>query len=482
MYEILKKTILNPTVARMEIAAPLVAKKAEPGQFIILRVDEGGERIPLTVADFDREKGTVTIIYQIVGATTMALNQLEEGDCLHDFVGPLGTPSHTEGLKKVAVIGGGVGCAIAFPVAKKLHEQGTEVHSIVGFRNKDLVILEEEFSAVSDKMVMMTDDGSYGTKGLVTNALKELLDAGEQYDEVIAIGPLIMMKFVAKLTKEYGVKTIVSMNPIMIDGTGMCGGCRLSVGGQVKFACVDGPDFDGHEVDFDEAMELSLIHICNRIARISHGLIFKCDRSFWRPYGKQRDGVGVIPSRIDRRLCAVNYIRYLEFSGYPSGGCRAVGAPAGKDIVGSAQPVAAWRRNLGAVSHIRNTWGNNSITAVQVIFNGVYRRIVPPSRIQRWVGGKAADHRRTAHSAACRCPAFEAVFARAVWHQWVICRISVCTRCGHHAAACIGRIGCAGEVTCLPVYGLMIYIVGNFGRSCNPVTIPIFPGIARQIA
>ena len=260
MYEILKKTILNPTVARMEIAAPLVAKKAEPGQFIILRVDEGGERIPLTVADFDREKGTVTIIYQIVGATTMALNQLEEGDCLHDFVGPLGTPSHTEGLKKVAVIGGGVGCAIAFPVAKKLHEQGTEVHSIVGFRNKDLVILEEEFSAVSDKMVMMTDDGSYGTKGLVTNALKELLDAGDQYDEVIAIGPLIMMKFVAKLTKEYGVKTIVSMNPIMIDGTGMCGGCRLSVGGQVKFACVDGPDFDGHEVDFDEAMERATMY------------------------------------------------------------------------------------------------------------------------------------------------------------------------------------------------------------------------------
>ena len=260
MYEILKKTVLNPTVTRMEISAPLVAKKAEPGQFIILRVDEGGERIPLTVADLDRAKGTVTIMYQIVGATTMALNQLKEGDCLHDFVGPLGTPSHTEGLKKVAVIGGGVGCAIAYPVAKKLHEQGAVVHSIVGFRNKDLVILEEEFSAVSDKMVMMTDDGSYGTKGLVTNALKELLDAGEQYDEVIAIGPLIMMKFVAKLTKEYGVKTVVSMNPIMIDGTGMCGGCRLSVGGQVKFACVDGPDFDGHEVDFDEAMERATMY------------------------------------------------------------------------------------------------------------------------------------------------------------------------------------------------------------------------------
>ena len=254
MYKIVKKTVLNPTVTRMDIDAPLVARKAEPGQFIILRVDEAGERIPLTVADFDRDRGTVTIIFQIVGATTMALNQLEEGDCLHDFAGPLGTPSHTEGLKKVAVIGGGVGCAIAYPVAKKLHEQGAEVHSIVGFRSQDLVILESEFQAVSDKMVMMTDDGSYGTKGLVTNALKELLDAGEQDDEVIAIGPLIMMKFVAKLTKEYGVKTVVSMNPIMIDGTGMCGGCRLTVGGQVKFACVDGPDFDGHEVDFDEAM------------------------------------------------------------------------------------------------------------------------------------------------------------------------------------------------------------------------------------
>ena len=257
MYKIVKKTVLNPTVTRMDIDAPLVARKAEPGQFIILRVDEAGERIPLTVADFDRDRGTVTIIFQIVGATTMALNQLEEGDCLHDFAGPLGTPSHTEGLKKVAVIGGGVGCAIAYPVAKKLHEQGAEVHSIVGFRSQDLVILESEFQAVSDKMVMMTDDGSYGTKGLVTNALKELLDAGEQDDEVIAIGPLIMMKFVAKLTKEYGVKTVVSMNPIMIDGTGMCGGCRLTVGGQVKFACVDGPDFDGHEVDFDEALERS---------------------------------------------------------------------------------------------------------------------------------------------------------------------------------------------------------------------------------
>ena len=254
MYRIVKKQVLNPTVTRMEIEAPLIAKKAEPGQFIILRVDEGGERIPLTVADFDRERGTVTIIFQIVGATTEKLNHLEEGDCLQDFVGPLGRPSETAGLKKVAVVGGGVGCAIAFPVAKKLHQQGAEVHSIVGFRNKDLVILEKEFQDVSDKFVIMTDDGSYGEKGRVTNALEALIAAGEQYDEVIAIGPLVMMKFVVKLTKEHNIKTVVSMNPIMIDGTGMCGGCRLTVGGQTKFACVDGPDFDGFEVDFDEAM------------------------------------------------------------------------------------------------------------------------------------------------------------------------------------------------------------------------------------
>lgn len=254
MYRIVKKEVLNPTVTRMDIEAPLIAKKAEPGQFIILRVDEKGERIPLTVADFDRERGTVTIIFQIVGATTEKLNHLEEGDCLQDFVGPLGRPSETEGLKKVAVIGGGVGCAIAYPVAKKLHQQGAEVHSIVGFRNKDLVILEEEFRAVSSKFVMMTDDGSYGEKGLVTNALEKLIAEGETYDEVIAIGPLVMMKFVVKLTKEHNIKTVVSMNPIMIDGTGMCGGCRLTVGGKTKFACVDGPDFDGHEVDFDEAM------------------------------------------------------------------------------------------------------------------------------------------------------------------------------------------------------------------------------------
>ncbi|MDY3064748.1 MAG: sulfide/dihydroorotate dehydrogenase-like FAD/NAD-binding protein [Oscillospiraceae bacterium] len=255
MYKILKKESLNPTVTLMEIDAPLIAKKAEPGQFIILRVDEAGERIPLTVADYDREKGTVTIIFQIVGATTEKLNHLNEGDCLHDFVGPLGTPSRVEGIKKAAVIGGGVGCAIAYPVAKKLHALGAEVHSVVGFRSKDLVILEEQFKAVSDKFVVKTDDGSYGTKGLVTDALKELIEQGEQYDEVIAIGPLIMIKFVCKLTKEYGIKTTVSMNPIMIDGTGMCGGCRLTVGGETKFACVDGPDFDGHLVDFDEAME-----------------------------------------------------------------------------------------------------------------------------------------------------------------------------------------------------------------------------------
>ena len=254
MNKIIRKKSLNPTVTLMEVDAPLIAKKAQPGQFIILRVDEAGERIPLTVADYDREKGTITIIFQIVGATTEKLNHLNEGDYIHDFVGPLGTPSHLDGLKKVAVVGGGVGCAIAYPVAKKLHELGAEVHSVVGFRNKDLVILEDEFRAVSDVYSIVTDDGTYGKKGLVTDALKALIDAGNQYDEVFAIGPVIMMKFVCKLTKEYNIKTVVSMNPIMIDGTGMCGGCRLTVGGKTKFACVDGPDFDGHEVDFDEAM------------------------------------------------------------------------------------------------------------------------------------------------------------------------------------------------------------------------------------
>ena len=260
MYRIVRKKVLNPTVTLMDIDAPMVAAKAEPGQFIILRVDENGERIPLTVADYDREKGTVTIIFQIVGSTTEKLNHKNEGEFIQDFVGPLGTPTRIYGLKKVAVVGGGVGCAIAYPVAKKLHEKGCEVHAIAGFRNKDLVILEDEFKAASDKLIMMTDDGSYGTAGRVTDALKELIDSGEQYDEVIAIGPLIMMKFVCALTKEYGVKTTVSMNPIMIDGTGMCGGCRLTVGGETKFACVDGPDFDGHLVDFDEAMERAAMY------------------------------------------------------------------------------------------------------------------------------------------------------------------------------------------------------------------------------
>lgn len=255
MYKIVSKQVLNPTVTKMEIEAPLIAKKAQPGQFIILRTDENGERIPLTVADYDREKGTVTIIFQIVGATTNQLSSFNEGDYIHDFVGPLGKPTETEGLKKVAVVGGGVGCAIAFPIAKKLHKMGVEVHSVVGFRNKDLVILEDDFKNNSDVFKLMTDDGSYGEKGLVTNALEELIKEGNQYDEVITIGPLIMMKFVCQLTKKYDVKTIVSMNPIMIDGTGMCGGCRLTVGGETKFACVDGPDFDGHLVDFDEAMK-----------------------------------------------------------------------------------------------------------------------------------------------------------------------------------------------------------------------------------
>ena len=255
MFEIVKKRELNPTVTLMEVSAPFIARKAQPGQFIILRVDGEGERIPLTVADYDREKGTVTIIFQIVGGTTARLNRLNEGDCIHDFVGPLGEPSAVEGLKKVAVVGGGVGCAIAYPVAKKLHELGAEVHGVVGFRNKDLVILEEEFRAVCDVFKMMTDDGSYGEKGLVTNALRALIEAGNTYDEVIAIGPVPMMKFVSLLTKEFGIKTVVSMNPIMIDGTGMCGCCRLTVAGKTKFACVDGPDFDGHEVDYDEIMK-----------------------------------------------------------------------------------------------------------------------------------------------------------------------------------------------------------------------------------
>ncbi|MDE6775845.1 MAG: sulfide/dihydroorotate dehydrogenase-like FAD/NAD-binding protein [Ruminococcus sp.] len=254
MFEILEKKSLNPTVTLMKINAPRVAKKAQPGQFIILRTDSEGERIPLTIADYDREDGTVTIIFQIVGATTEKLNHLNRGDCLHDFVGPLGRATETDGLKKVAVIGGGVGCAIALPVARKLHELGIEVHSVVGFRNKDLVILEDEFRNNSSKFILMSDDGSAGEKGLVTDALKNLIESGEKYDRVITIGPLIMMKFVCRLTKEYEIPTVASMNPIMIDGTGMCGGCRLTVGGETKFACVDGPEFDGHLIDFDEAM------------------------------------------------------------------------------------------------------------------------------------------------------------------------------------------------------------------------------------
>ena len=255
MYKIVEKNILNSTVTEMIIHAPLVAKKAQPGQFIIFRATEDGERVPLTISDYDPIKGTITIIFQIVGQSTIELNTLNQGDELVDFVGPLGTPTHFNDLKKVCVVGGGVGCAIAYPVAKKLHELDTEVHSIVGFRNKDLAILEDKFNKVSTKFIKMSDDGTYGEKGLVTDALEKLIQEGNQYDEVIAIGPLIMMKYVSLLTKKYNIKTMVSMNPIMVDGTGMCGGCRLTVGNEVKFACVDGPDFDGHQVDFDEAMK-----------------------------------------------------------------------------------------------------------------------------------------------------------------------------------------------------------------------------------
>ena len=255
MYRIVKKEALKPTVILYEIEAPMVAKKAEPGQFIILRVDENGERIPITIHDYDREKGTVTIIVQTIGATTEKLSHKSEGEYIQDFVGPLGRPTETEGKKKVCVVGGGVGCAIAYPVLKKFHDCGAEVHAVVGFKNKDLVILEDKFRAASSVLKLMTDDGSYGEKGLVTDALKELIDAGNQYDEIFAIGPAIMMKFVSKTTEPYGIPTTVSMSPIMVDGTGMCGGCRLTVGGETKFACVDGPDFDGHKVDWDESLK-----------------------------------------------------------------------------------------------------------------------------------------------------------------------------------------------------------------------------------
>ncbi|MDD6308499.1 MAG: sulfide/dihydroorotate dehydrogenase-like FAD/NAD-binding protein [Clostridia bacterium] len=254
MNRILEKTSLNPTVTKIVVDAPLIAKKAQPGQFIILRAVEDGERVPLTISDYDREKGSVTIVFQIVGEATKELNFLHEGDSICDFVGPLGKPTATDHLNKVCVVGGGVGCAIAYPIAKKLHKIGCEVHTVAGFRNKDLVIFDKEFEAVSDVVKIMTDDGSYGEKGLVTNALEELIAKGNEYDEVIAIGPLIMMKFVCALTKKYNIKTTVSMNPIMIDGTGMCGCCRLTVGGETKFACIVCPDFDGHLVDFDEAM------------------------------------------------------------------------------------------------------------------------------------------------------------------------------------------------------------------------------------
>ena len=257
MFPIVKKRVLNESVTLMEIEAPLVARKAQPGQFIIFRNDEAGERVPLTIAGYDREKGTVTIIFQKVGYTTDRLDTLNEGDALLDFVGPLGEPSHTEGIRRAAVIGGGLGVAIAYPQAKALHEAGAKVDLIVGFRNEQLVILKDELTAACTELTIMTDDGSNGRKGFVTQALEEKLRAGEQYDEVIAIGPLPMMKAVCDLTRPYGVKTIVSMNPIMIDGTGMCGGCRVTVGGETKFACVDGPDFDGHLVDFDEAIARS---------------------------------------------------------------------------------------------------------------------------------------------------------------------------------------------------------------------------------
>ncbi len=272
MNKIIKKEVLNPQITLLEVEAPVIAKRAEPGQFIILRIDEQGERIPLTIADFDRETGTVTIIFQKVGKTTNLLGELKEGDYILDFAGPLGRPTELEGYQNVAVIGGGLGTAIAYPQAKKLHKMGAEVDVIAGFRNKDIIILEDELKANASNVYITTDDGSNGTKGFVTDILKQQIESGKKYDLVIAIGPLIMMKMICKLTEEYGIKTIVSMNPIMVDGTGMCGGCRLTVGGETKFACVDGPDFDGHLVDFDEAMrrqgmykdkeKMSMDHVC----------------------------------------------------------------------------------------------------------------------------------------------------------------------------------------------------------------------------
>ena len=283
MFKIVRKKDLNSAVCLLEIEAPFVAKKAKAGQFIIFRIDEQGERVPLTIAGYDREKGTVTIIFQKVGFATIALGNLNEGDYIRDFVGPLGKPTHTEGIKRVCVVGGGVGCAIALPSAAAFKEAGAEVDVIVGFRNKDIVILEDEFKAASDNMYLMTDDGSYGEHGFVTVKLQQLLEAGNKYDAVLAIGPIPMMKFVCKTTEPFGVKTLVSLNPIMVDGTGMCGGCRVTVGGEVKFACVDGPDFDGHKVDFAELMNRNGVyrdqegedeknHMC-RIEKIGKALI-----------------------------------------------------------------------------------------------------------------------------------------------------------------------------------------------------------------
>ena len=255
MYRIVTRTPLNPSVTKIEVEAPYVAAKAQPGQFIILRVDEDGERVPFTISDSDPVKGTVSIIFQVVGGSTEKLNHVPEGGYIADFAGPLGNPTETEGIKKVCIVGGGVGNAIAYPVAKKFHQIGAEVHCVIGFKNKDIIILEDEFKAASDRLIVMTDDGSYGMKGNVTAGLEILLKENSDYDEVITIGPMIMMKFVSLMTKQYGVKTVASMAPIMIDGTGMCGGCRVTVGGETKFACVDGPEFDGHLIDYDEAMD-----------------------------------------------------------------------------------------------------------------------------------------------------------------------------------------------------------------------------------
>ena len=283
MFKIVTKKDLNPFVTLLEVEAPFVARKAQAGQFIIYRIDEKSERIPLTIADYDREKGTVTIIFQKVGLSTKMLAEMKEGDFIRDFAGPLGKPTNIEGVKRVCVVGGGVGCAIAYPSAKAFHDAGVQVDVIAGFRSKDIVILEEEFKNVCDNFYIMTDDGTYGEQGFVTNKLKSLLESGAEYDEVLAIGPIPMMKFVAATSKPFGVHTTVSLNPIMVDGTGMCGGCRVTVGGEVKFACVDGPDFDGHKVDFEELMnrnsvyktreqETTVTHMC-RIDKMGNDLI-----------------------------------------------------------------------------------------------------------------------------------------------------------------------------------------------------------------